>query len=127
MAEKNLEYWELWYPKAGAAGLFFSRGAIAPAETILVHSAPEVLTVIVRGADGTLKAQGQDLTAGENTPISRLRCKAGKVEREDIWPNEEDLGTVVLLSGGEAGVLKSWWNAPDHSEWRWQIELYNHK
>jgi hypothetical protein len=32
----------------------------------------------------------------------------------------------VILPGGEAGILKSWWHADDHSEWRWQIEFYNH-
>jgi hypothetical protein len=30
-----------------------------------------------------------------------------------------------MLPGGEVGILKSWWNAPDHKEWRWQVEFYN--
>lgn len=127
MSEKELEYWELWYPKAGAAGLFFARAAIDPAEMVLVHAAPEVLTVTVRGADGAVKATGKDLQATADTPMLRLSCVGGKVEREDIWPGEAEIGALVLLPGGEAGVLKSWWNAPDHSEWRWQIELYNHR
>jgi len=31
----------------------------------------------------------------------------------------------VILPGGEAGILKAWWNADDRKEWRWQIEFYN--
>jgi hypothetical protein len=25
------------------------------------------------------------------------------------------------------GHLRSWWNAPDHDEWRWSVEFYNHR
>jgi hypothetical protein len=32
---------------------------------------------------------------------------------------------LVILPGGEAGILTSWWHAPDHSQWRWQLELSN--
>ena len=41
--------------------------------------------------------------------------------------DNEDVGRLVLLPGGEVGTLLRWWNADDHSEWRWQIELYNHR
>ena len=44
---------------------------------------------------------------------------------EDHWPTPDDLGVVVLLPGREAGILTSWWHAPDHSEWRWTLELSN--
>ena len=47
--------------------------------------------------------------------------------REDRWPTEADLGCLVILPGGEVGTLKAWWNAPDGSEWRWQVEFYNHR
>ena len=43
------------------------------------------------------------------------------------WPHDGDLGALVLLPGGEAGTLQAWWNAADGSEWRWQVELYNHR
>ena len=33
----------------------------------------------------------------------------------------------VLLPGGEVGVLLSWRNAADESEWRWQVEFYNQR
>ena len=38
---------------------------------------------------------------------------------------KQDIGRVVILPGGEAGILKSWWNADDRREWRWQVEFYN--
>jgi hypothetical protein len=41
-------------------------------------------------------------------------------------PSPGDIGSVVILPGGEAGILKSWWNADDETEWRWQLEFYNH-
>jgi hypothetical protein len=31
----------------------------------------------------------------------------------------------VILPGGEAGILTTWWHAPDHTAWRWQLELSN--
>jgi hypothetical protein len=31
----------------------------------------------------------------------------------------------VILPGGEAGILKAWWHAPDKQQWRWNIEFYN--
>ncbi|HEV8574258.1 MAG TPA: hypothetical protein VGR43_06060 [Dehalococcoidia bacterium] len=57
--------------------------------------------------------------------MCRLRRSGDSVTREDIWPREEDIGTLVILPGGEVGVLKSWWNADDRMEWRWEVEFYN--
>jgi hypothetical protein len=86
-----------------------------------------VLAVTVRDGDDHTIATGIDLEASDDTPITRLRRRGEDVLREDIWPGAEDIGQVVLLPGGEVGRLLSWWNAEDHSEWRWQIELYNHR
>jgi len=36
-------------------------------------------------------------------------------------------GAAIILPGGEVGILRSWWNAADGSEWRWQVEFYNHR
>ena len=127
MSEQELERWDLWYPKAGPTGISFGRSLIDPVEEVLVHAAPQVLTVTVYDSDGSQKAQGKDLAASADTPISRLRCVGGRIEREDIWPSEEDIGSIIILPGGEAGVLLSWWHAPDHSEWRWQVEFSNHR
>lgn len=119
--------WDLWYPKAGATGLPFARGRVDATDVLLVHAAPPVLAVTVRDAAGRVVAAGADLAATNETPIARLTRHGDRVEREDIWPGEADIGRVVLLAGGEAGVLKQWRHADDHSEWRWQIELYNHR
>lgn len=128
MAEQQAEDWEIWYPKAGATGISFARGRIGDcAEVLLVHAAPEILTVTVRGGDGRVLAEGKDLQALGDTPITRLVRRGNMIEREEIWPGEQDIGRLVLLPGGEVGKLLSWWNAGDHTEWRWQIELYNHR
>lgn len=49
-----------------------------------------------------------------------------EVRLEDGWPTDDDLGLLVFLPGGETGVLRQWWHAEDHSEWRWQVEFANH-
>jgi hypothetical protein len=128
MDEEKIEIWDLWYPKAGATGLSFARGRIAAGAAImLVHAAPEVLTVTVRGEEGRAVAEGKDLTMTDDTPITRLVRRGAQIERRDIWPSDEEIGQLVILPGGEVGTLLQWWHADDHSEWRWQIELYNHR
>lgn len=124
MSAKPLQTWDLWYPQAAASGLPFGRGRIDGADTLLVHAAPRVLAVKVYDGDALI-AQGEDLQATADTPITRLTRRDNRIERTDIWPTAEDLGSLVLLAGGEVGVLIAWRHAPDHSEWRWQIELYN--
>ena len=124
--QNNLEMWDLWYPKGAATGLSFARCLIDPQTTVLVHAAPEWLSVTVR-TGGELTAEGTDLESTLDSPMTRLRIVGGKVEREDIWPTQEDIGCVVLLPGGEAGILKSWWHSDDQSEWRWDISFYNQK
>jgi hypothetical protein len=119
--------WDLWFPQAGATGLPFARGRLDPTPVLLVHAAPRVLTVTVRDAEGRVVAEAHELEATADTPIARLRVDYPVITREDIWPGPADLGSPVLLPGGEVGILKSWWHAPDESEWRWQIELYNHR
>ncbi len=129
MAEQKAEIWDLWYPKAGATGLSFARGRIAAdgTQVMLVHAAPPVLNVIVRQDDGQVLATGKELERTEETPITRLTRHQDQIERRDIWPTEADIEHPVLLPGGEVGILKQWWHAADCSEWRWQIELYNHR
>ncbi len=121
------EIWDLWYPKAAATGIPFARGRIDGTEVMLVHAAPPVLSVTVRGDDGRVLAEGKDLPATDDTPMTRLTRRGNRIEREDFWPGEHDLGGLVLLPGGEVGTLKQWQHADDHSEWRWQVEFYNHR
>jgi hypothetical protein len=123
----KMEIWELWYPKAAATGLSFARSKIDGAETLLVHAAPPVLSVLVRDENGELLAEGVDLEATADTPMTRLERQGKRIQRLDIWPQENDIEKIVLLPGGEAGILTYWWNAEDHSEWRWRVEFYNQR
>ena len=122
-----LQTWDLWYPKAAATGLPFARGRLDPTPVLWVHAAPDVLTVTVR-EDERVIAQGTDLArAGEEYPTTRLWLEDNQVRREDRWPTAADLGSLILLPGGEVGTLLGWWHAADGSEWRWQVEFYNHR
>jgi hypothetical protein len=106
----------------------FARGRLDPAEVLWVHAAPENLEVTVRDGGGKVVARGENLARhGEQLPLTRLSRQGSKVVREDRWPTQADLGSLVILPGGEVGELVSWWNAADGSEWRWRVELYNHR
>jgi len=119
------ERWAVWYPKAGSTGVLIARGELRPTETLLVHAAGDIISVEVSDDAGQTIAKGQDLARTAQTPMARLRRKDKRVMREDIWPEQADLGSLVLLPGGEVGALKAWWHADDHKEWRWQVEFYN--
>jgi hypothetical protein len=56
-----------------------------------------------------------------------LKLDGDRITREDFWPTQSDVGQLVILPGGEVGQLIRWWNAEDGSEWRWQVEFYNHR
>ena len=126
MADEQ-QVWDLWYPGAAAQGLPFARGRLDAADVLLVHAAPETLDVAVRADDGALLARGVGLKRTAERPMARLTRTGDRVAREDLWPEEADLGRPVILPGGEVGVLLRWWNAADGSEWRWAVELYNHR
>jgi hypothetical protein len=121
------QVWDLWYPQAAAQGLPFARGRLDATDVLLVHAAPPHLDVAVRDDAGRLLAEGKALQRTANRPMSRLTVHGDRIEREDLWPAEEDLGRPVILPGGEVGLLLQWWNAADGSEWRWQVEFYNHR
>lgn len=125
MPNANLESWEVWFPSAAATGLLVGRGRLDPTPVLLVHAVPDVITVEVRDDAGRRLAYSSDLKRTLASPICRLTRDGENVTREDIWPSERDYGLPLLLPGGEVGILKSWWNADDKMEWRWQLELYN--
>lgn len=125
--QREIEVWDLWIPDVAAVGISFARGRLDATEILLVHAAPEKLTVEVLDAHGKLVARGQDLPRTTSSPMARLRREGNRVTREDLWPAPADLETPVILPGGEVGILKQWWHAPDHAEWRWQVEFYNHR
>jgi hypothetical protein len=124
-----LEYWDLWFPPAGATGIPFARSRVeaeAAGDRVLVHAAPPSLDVTVRDQHGNVIAEGRGLERGAPGPISYLVREGSSIKLEDGWPDQDDLGKLVILPGGEAGILTSWWHAADHSEWRWGVEFYNH-
>jgi hypothetical protein len=122
-----METWDLWYPDAGATGLPFARGRLDATAVLWVHAAPPSLTATVRDEGQRVVAVGEHLQReGKRFPLTRLSRRGSKIEREDRWPTEADLGSLVILPGGEVGVLVAWWNADDGSEWRWRVEFYNH-
>ena len=122
-----MEIWDLWFPDSGATGLPFARGRLDPTDVLWVHAAPPSLNVTVRDAEERAVASGKNLQrTGERLPLTRLARHRDTIHREDHWPTQADLGAVVILPGGEVGRLIAWWNAEDGSEWRWQVEFYNH-
>jgi hypothetical protein len=124
-----LEHWDLWYPAAGATGMSFARSKVdgeVAGDRVLVHAAPPKLDVTVRDEAGKVVAEGHGLERGQPGPISYLVRDGDSIRLEDGWPGPDDLGLLVILPGGEAGILTSWWHADDRSEWRWQVEFYNH-
>ena len=120
--------WELYYPEAAATGVEIARSRVDPTDVVWLHAAPPVLAVTVRQGDDRVVARGEPLTReGPYVPMTRLEKRGSAVTRTDRWPTDADLGAVVILPGGEAGILKSWWNASDGSEWRWAVEFFNRR
>lgn len=121
------ETWDLWYPSAAAQGLPFARGRLDQTDILLVHAPPEILRVEVRDDAGRQVAAGAALRRTAERPMARLTRTGDRIAREDCWPGREDIGCPVILPGGEVGILRAWWHAPDEQEWRWQVEFYNHR
>ena len=120
--------WELYYPESGATGVEIARARIDPTEVVWLHAAPPVLAVTVREGDDRVLARGEPLKReGPYLPMTRLERRGNAVTRTDRWPTDADIGAIVILPGGEAGILMSWWNASDGSEWRWGLEFFNRR
>jgi hypothetical protein len=122
------ETWDLWIRDVGATGISFARTLVdadAAGGRVLVHAAPRNLEVTVRDQNGAVVALGEDLERGEPGPMSFLVRDGDRVRLEDGWPSDEDVGRLVILPGGETGVLTSWWHAEDKSAWRWTVEFSN--
>ncbi len=128
MVTDDVHTWEVWYPGAAATGLPIARARIDPTGVVWVHSGPRKLAVTVRQGDERVIARGEPLEReGGYLPMTRLTLNGDRVTREDRWPTDADLGAIVILPGGEAGVLTAWWNAPDGSAWRWSVEFSNRR
>ena len=119
--------WDLWIPDVASQGVSFARGRLDATVTLLVHAAPEKLTVEVYDGRGSLQARSADLPRTASTPMARLRRQRDRIIREDIWPTPADYGLPVILPGGEVGILQQWWNDEQEQQWRWSLEFYNHR
>ena len=128
MAFDHVHTWELWYPGAGATGLPIARARIDPVDVAWAHAVPRKVAVTVRQGDDRVVARGEGLSRqGGYIPMTRFTLNGDAVAREDRWPTNADLGSVVILPGGEAGILTAWWNAEDGSAWRWSVEFSNRR
>jgi hypothetical protein len=123
-----MQTWEVWYPEAAATGLLLARGRLDPTAVLWLHAAPPTVAVTVRDGEDRPIALGEGLAReGPHLPMTRLWIVGDRVRREDRWPTEADLGSRVILPGGEVGTLTAWWHAADGSEWRWSVEFYNRR
>ena len=128
MAVADVQTWELWYPGAGATGIPIARARIDPTDVVWAHALPRKVNVTVRQGDDAVLARGENLSRdGAYLPMTRLEVSGSTLSREDRWPTDADLGSVVILPGGEAGILTAWWNAEDGSAWRWSVEFSNRR
>jgi hypothetical protein len=123
----STQVWDLWYPNAGAQGLSFARGRLDTTDRLLVHASPDALRVEVQTDTGELIAFGDQLKRTEDSPMTLLERSGKSIMRRDLWPNDSHVGLPVIFAGGEVGVLLSWWNSDARDEWRWRVELFNHK
>ena len=80
MSEQQI--WDLWIPDVAAQGVSFARGRLNAADVLLIHAAPEKLTVEVYDDNRVILAQGTDLSRTANTPMTR------HVESRDPWAVE---------------------------------------
>jgi hypothetical protein len=88
--------WTLWYRKAASTGLLFARARVDATDEVLVHAAPEYLTVEVESDTPDL-AFARDLKRTQESPMTRLRRVGGEIFREDVWPTDADLGRTVFF------------------------------
>lgn len=115
--------WALRSADGGSAGLEFARAKVDEVDSVLVHAAPSTLDVEVFVSGERLIAAGVHLRATEDTPMTRLTLDGTRVLREQVWPREEDRGSIVILPGGEAGVLQTWETDDERRRWVWRLEL----
>ena len=119
--------WTIRTRDGGMNGVEFSCCTTAAGfARVLVHAAPAMAEMEVRSDDDELIARGEITRDGDYSPMTLVELDDGTLRRSEVWPDDTYLGALVLLSGGEAGVLQSWEHAADHSWWRWSVEFANH-
>jgi hypothetical protein len=119
--------WAIRTRDGGMNGLEFTKATTAGVFTrVLVHAAPALLSLNVVDDNDHVVARGHADRQGDYSPMTQLELAGGSVLRSEIWPTGEHLGMLVLIAGGETGVLQRWEHADDHSWWRWTVEFSNH-
>jgi len=117
--------WEIRNPDGGPTGLEVARARMGPHHHGRAHPRPEHVNVWVTDGEGRMLARELRLEHPDATPICRLDISGDSITRENVWPDESDIGKPVILPGDEVGILTEWWNADDRKEWRWTIDLSN--
>jgi hypothetical protein len=121
------QVWDIRSTEGGSLGLAFARARVATTGQLLAHALPRTISVEVCEEDGRRVAVAERLEADGDSPMARLTVEGHSIRREQVWPDGSDIGTPVILPGGEVGTLTAWWNADDHSEWRWSVEFCNQR
>jgi hypothetical protein len=104
--------------------LEFAQARIQAGHTsILVHAPPNAIDVDATVNGAQLIATGRDLRGEGSAPMSRLRIEGLRISRTDVWPTEADLGTIVVLHGGEAGELLAWDTDDEMLHWTWSLRF----
>jgi hypothetical protein len=116
--------WTIRTSDGGATGLEFAQARIeARHRSILVHAPPTAIDVDVSSNGSQLIAMGRDLRGDGSAPMSRLRIEGLRITRTDVWPADADLGTIVVLHGGEAGELLTWDTDGELLHWTWSLRF----
>ena len=116
--------WTIRTSDGGATGLEFAQARLeARHRSILVHASPSAIDVDVTSNGSQLIATGRDLRADGSAPMSRLRIEGLRITRTDVWPADADLGSIVVLHGGEAGELLTWETDDELLHWTWSLRF----
>ena len=116
--------WTIRTSDGGATGLEFAQARVeARQRSILVHASPSAIDVDVTSNGSQLIALGRDLRGDGSAPMSRLRIEGLRITRTDVWPADDDLGTIVVLHGGEAGELLTWETDDELLHWTWSLRF----
>jgi hypothetical protein len=107
----------------GADGVAFARGRSEVLDRILVHAAPPVIDVEVFDNGERLLASGAHLAAQQDAgPIELLALDGLRVVRSPTRPQDE-IGSAVLLAGGEIGRLTGWTFDQGGDRWSWSVRF----
>lgn len=114
-----------WFVRApgGADGVAFARGRSEVLDRILIHAAPPVIDVEVFDNGERLLASGTHLAARQDAgPIEVLALDGVRILRSSARPADE-IGSAVLLAGGEIGRLTAWMFDEDGERWTWSLRF----